>query len=858
MANPSGPEETIAMPTASSPVSGTQDEGRFTPGVLLGGRYRILNMLGKGGMGEVYRATDLTLGQSVALKFLPASAASSPHLLERFHGEVRVARQVSHPNVCRVYDIGEAEGLPYISMEYVDGDDLGALLQRIGRLPAEKAMEISRKLCAGLAAAHARGVIHRDLKPQNIMLNKRGEVLIMDFGLAAIADQLSGAEARNGTPAYMSPEQLKGIEVTAKSDIYSLGLILYELFTGKKPFVASSVPQLIAVQEATTLTGMTTFASDIDPAVEKVVRACLNPDAAKRPASALSVAAALPGGDPLAAALAAGETPSPELVAAAGRGEGLAKHWALLCLGVVVASLATAPFVKESLLAINHAPPEYSPEVLEQKSRDAAKSFGYSDLPQDRIFRLERRPLWVGYLNRRKGPKDWDQWLRAESPVGTWYRESPAWLVPSSDGTIASSQDPAPLRPGMVEVSLEGRGRLRHFLGTPREGSASIAMETVFEAAGLDLKQFEEIAATGVPPRLFDQHKAFKGVHPEMPDVGLEVEVASFRGQITYVDVRGPWSQNRGTDKPVAQSPWSLAREVFMLLATAAALIYAPLLARRNWRLGRADRKGALKVGVARFAVGMGLWAATVHGIPNGALINFLVVSVSFQLLNGALLWVLYLALEPALRARWPHSIVAWNRLLSGKWNESQVASHVLIGCATGCALWLLFAIRQFAVIDTNGLGSGFGLMTYGTRNALASIFQRLTEILSLGLLGFFLLFGLRVLLRRDWIAALVGAMVFPLIEGSVTGASGNLGMYALYICVYGVLLMIMLRFGMVATMSTMLFLNLIGVSPMGTNLTTWYAPNGLATMALILTIAGWAFAKSLGGRRLIEDELAS
>src|SRR5579862_9970580 len=182
--------ETIAVERAAAAVasssssisritsSADSDEGRFVPGTLLGGRYRIIGLLGRGGMGEVYRATDLALGQSVALKFLPEEAAQNQRLLERFHGEVRVARQVSHPNVCRVYDIGEVEGMPFLSMEYVDGEDLAALLMRIGRLPADKAVETARKLCAGLAVAHDRGVIHRDLKPQNIMINKRGDVVI--------------------------------------------------------------------------------------------------------------------------------------------------------------------------------------------------------------------------------------------------------------------------------------------------------------------------------------------------------------------------------------------------------------------------------------------------------------------------------------------------------------------------------------------------------------------------------------------------------------------------------------------------------------------------------------------------------
>src|SRR6185369_5473714 len=148
-------------------TSSAEDEGRFVPGTLLGGRYRIIGLLGRGGMGEVYRATDLTLGQSVAIKFLPETTSRDERALARFHNEVRIARQVSHPNVCRVYDIGETEGLVYLTMEYVDGEDLGSLLRRIGRLPQDKAIEIARQLCAGLSAAHDEGVLHRDIKPAN-------------------------------------------------------------------------------------------------------------------------------------------------------------------------------------------------------------------------------------------------------------------------------------------------------------------------------------------------------------------------------------------------------------------------------------------------------------------------------------------------------------------------------------------------------------------------------------------------------------------------------------------------------------------------------------------------------------------
>lgn len=162
-------------------------------------------------MGEVYRADDLKLGQPVALKFLPRRFADDPARLEYFHNEVRLARQVSHPNVCRVYDIGEVEGQHLLSMEYVDGEDLAALIRPIGRLPTDKGIEIARQLCAGLAAAHDRSVLHRDLKPSNVMLDGRGQVRITDFGLARRSEEKGNEPRQVGTFGYMAPEQLAGV-----------------------------------------------------------------------------------------------------------------------------------------------------------------------------------------------------------------------------------------------------------------------------------------------------------------------------------------------------------------------------------------------------------------------------------------------------------------------------------------------------------------------------------------------------------------------------------------------------------------------------------------------------------------------
>src|SRR5712692_7186192 len=176
--------ETIFDQPLSS--SSSAEEGRFPAGTVLAGRYRVMGLLGQGGMGEVYRAQDQILNQSVALKFL-SRAHMDEAALARFRNEVRIARQVSHPNVCRVYDIGVIEGQHFLSMEYLDGEDLASLLRRIGRLPQDKAIEFTRKICAGLSAAHERGVLHRDMKPSNIMIDGRGQVRITDFGLGGLA-----------------------------------------------------------------------------------------------------------------------------------------------------------------------------------------------------------------------------------------------------------------------------------------------------------------------------------------------------------------------------------------------------------------------------------------------------------------------------------------------------------------------------------------------------------------------------------------------------------------------------------------------------------------------------------------------
>jgi tetratricopeptide (TPR) repeat protein len=217
-------------------IEASRDE--LTRGTTFAGRYEIIEELGKGGMGRVYRVEDTKLKQEIALKLIKPEIAFDKKTIERFRNELRTARNIRHKNICGMYDLGEERGTHYITMEYVRGEDLKSLIRKMGLLSAGQAITIAKQVCDGLVEAHRLGVVHRDLKPQNVMIDTDGNARIMDFGIARSleAKGITGAGMMIGTPEYMSPEQVEGKEVDQRSDIYSLGVILYEMMTGRVPF----------------------------------------------------------------------------------------------------------------------------------------------------------------------------------------------------------------------------------------------------------------------------------------------------------------------------------------------------------------------------------------------------------------------------------------------------------------------------------------------------------------------------------------------------------------------------------------------------------------------------------------------
>jgi serine/threonine-protein kinase len=314
-----GPAPTSTVPpgddrTTHSATLTPADDRELAQGAILAERYRIVSLLGHGGMGEVYRADDLRLGQPVALKFVSFDGAPRTSRTERFIREVRLARQITHPNVCRVYDIGEWHTHLYLSMEYIDGENLKTVLTRVGRLPHDTAIDVARQLCAGLSAAHERQILHLDLKPANVMIDGRGRAIITDFGVSRSAEQAAPGTFA-GTPAYMAPEQLSGGPLTIETDLYALGLVLYEIFTGERARpsrLASGSP----TDEGAALPSQ--WVRDLDPRVRNAILACLAHESTQRPASALAVACMLPRAESPGPAHAAGGMP-PRRAAAAGR-----------------------------------------------------------------------------------------------------------------------------------------------------------------------------------------------------------------------------------------------------------------------------------------------------------------------------------------------------------------------------------------------------------------------------------------------------------------------------------------------------------------------------------------------------------
>ncbi|MET0647188.1 MAG: serine/threonine-protein kinase [Pyrinomonadaceae bacterium] len=846
-------------------TSDALDHSRFVAGTILNERYRIVGLLGRGGMGEVFRAEDLTLGQPVALKFLPEALSSDGAALARFHREVRVARQISHRNVCRVYDIGEAEGRQFLSMEYVRGEELSSVLKRFGRLPSDKATEIARQLCAGLAAAHDAGVLHRDLKPSNVMIDEKGDVRVTDFGLAGLLEEFGDGAALEGTPEYMSPEQLGGRELTERSDIYSLGLVLYELYTGRKAFTAPTLSEILRLRQTESMPERpSSIVRDIDPLVERVVERCLAPEPSERPATALQVATALPGGDPLAAALAAGETPSPEMVAAAPKQGSLRPAVAAALAGTALALFALCFALSGRIYLHTQVPLEKSAEALRDRASEVAKKFGYESA-NDAVSGFHVNVDYLKYVDEQdRSAARWER-LKTGHPAGIifWYRQSPRYLAPFNRQEV-TPLDPPRTVSGMANLSLDTRGRLLAFEGVPPQtispeepAPARFDWARLFAEAGLDPASFRQVESAWVPPHAFDERAAWEGAYPGQPETTMRLEAAAFRGRPVFFQLVNPWNaptrQEERALSPAARIFLGVVVVIFFAM-----MIGAALLARHNLRLGRGDRRGALRLASFVFAGILLDWLFSAHHVPSlmDEFNNFL-ISLAESVLMGGMLWLIYIALEPYVRRRWPGRIIGWSRMLAGGWRDPLVGRDVLVGAVAGCALIVLSFGR---IVGAGWLGlpppapSGIVLRSLlGMQYVFSMLVAQVLNSLLFASMLMFLLLLLTIVTRRER----VGVVLLGLLVTSFFFGSGNLAFDAVFGVVAAALtLFVMLRFGMLALVFTEFFLLFFGLYPVTTDLGAWYAGPAVFAAALGVALILYGFRVSLAGQPLFRGSL--
>src|ERR1700693_2338834 len=277
---PTVAEGTFAASAGTSRPSDSNNQTLLRPGTVLGRRYEILQILGEGGMGAVYRARDREVNRTVALKVIRPELTGNSAILDRFKQELVLSHQVTHKNVVRIYDMGDADGIKFITMEYIEGQDLRSLIAQHKVFQPEEAVEMMRQVCRALKAAHAGGVFHRDPKPQNIMRDNQGRVVVMDFGLARLLDSEGGMTQTGaivGTLEYMSPEQGLGMPLDERSDLFAVGLIFYELLTGKMPYQADSALASLVKRTHERAVPVSEQSASIPHALSDIVGKCLEP-----------------------------------------------------------------------------------------------------------------------------------------------------------------------------------------------------------------------------------------------------------------------------------------------------------------------------------------------------------------------------------------------------------------------------------------------------------------------------------------------------------------------------------------------------------------------------------------------------
>jgi hypothetical protein len=596
--------------------------------------------------------------------------------------------------------------------------------------------------------------------------------------------------------------------------------------------------------------------------VERVIARCLEEDPRARPPSALAVAAALPGGDPLAAALASGATPTPEMVAAAGENDAMPVHTAVRWMTASLAGLIVALLLASKANPLTSMRFEESTDALAQRARDLAETLGYPEQPTDRAYGFGSDLLsYQRYAESKLKPDEYRaQRDSGKSPlVYFWYRQSPRYLEPLYPLGMVTAADPPVNVSGMVNLTLNPVGGLLYFATVPpqvddpaAQPGAPVDWQPAFSAAGLDLARFVPAQPEWLPLAGFDTRSAWTGAYPTIPMIPLRIEAAAWRGNPVYFELIFPWTQPLRMERLRLTAGQEAANWIWFGLFFLIVVV-AALLAWRNYSLGRGHLSGAMRLAavtaLCRFLSLMG----GAHHTPGLREIKYFLVTVGLALLMGAVYWALYIALEPYVRRRWPECLIGWTRLLSGGLRDPMIGGNMLAGVALGVA---------FSIINSGSLvlAGHYGELSYdirfdslvGGRQATSVLFGILAFQPGWALWALFLSFLLLVLLRRQW---LVIAVWFLLYVGSGVLQTNHPWIFAPFLFLYiSAVLFGLFRLGVLATAVALFVQHTLGEFPITADLSAWYSGPTHLALAVVLLLAICAFYTALAGRPLFKD----
>jgi hypothetical protein len=664
----------------------------------------------------------------------------------------------------------------------------------------------------------------------------------------------------------MAPEQLRGESATARSDLFSLGLVLYEMVVGRPRFEAGTVAHVLSQHETSRPEETMGRLADVDPELGRVIDWCMRARPRDRPSSIEAVQAALPGGDPLQVALEAGETPSPELVASArGRGELRPSVVAMLLVAFIALVLVSTLAASRWGQVPGYIEVPEPPEALATRAGDLLAQAGVAtregDVALGWEFDWDRR-IWIvqhGFEWQGRGRG------MAPSPVYLWYRFGPQPLEPRSQLARVTPEDPPLDRTGMARVRLDAQGRLLELIVVPPERSPLFfepepGWTELLEATGVDQDSLRDVEPEWTPPVAAQRRRAWTAVYPGQPDLPVRVEAATVVGQPVWLQVIPPWMAAGET----ALREGTMSHRLWTVAAVAKGLLFlllvgtAALLARRNVRRGRGDSKGAFRLGLFVGSTTFITLVLRADFAPEESL-GQIIQLFGFGIAEGFVAWIAYLAMEPYLRRSWPHILIGWHRFVAGRIRDARVGREVLLGLVAG----LLLAAIQSELAVQMRLGdfpypAPLHLVT-SPRDLFASLIGALSEACINPLFGGLVLLVATVLLRRrTWAIAGLWTATF-LIAGGEEFYFDLQYALALMFLLATFWTLVLVRVGLLG-FAVMTLAGLLIDFPLTLDSSAWYFPHSLIPLVALLAVGVWAAWRSLGRRadlsRLLGDEM--